>query len=124
MYFSSVLKMTLILVFICVSAANPGVHHAPFTRVLPGLSASDLQRAFPPAPESSSGTASAPGAGATQPLHPPAAPAPTHGEPLTGASLLPCLNAFPVHYSALFGGGVGIPSGQTILSWIVYSNFT
>lgn len=78
------LKTMLRLVLLCVSAANPGVHHAPLTRVLPGLPTSDLQRAFPPAPESSSGTASAPGAGATQPLHPPAAPAPAHGEPLPG----------------------------------------
>lgn len=72
--------MPLIFGVLFVCAAHPGVHHAPLTRVLPGLSASDLQRAFPPAPESSSGTASAPGAGASQPLHPPAASAPTHGE--------------------------------------------
>lgn len=70
------------------------MHHASLTRVLPGLSASDLQRAFPPTPESTSGAASASGAGAAQPLHPPAAPAPAHGETLTGApavsQFIPC----------------------------------
>lgn len=97
------MKTTLIFVYICVSAAHPGVHDAPLTRVLPGLSSSDLQRAFPPAPESSSGTASAPGTGAPQPLHPPAAPAPPHGEPPTGASLVDrVVLGAPVPVSVLF----------------------